>query len=305
MEQMETDDIGSTDPHELARNHYENFPLATMFMPSDLRPHVRRLYAFARTVDDLGDEAEGDRRALLDQWTSDFKRCYAGTPEHPILRELQQTIEAFDLPSDLFLRLIEANRRDQSVKRYETFDELLDYCTYSATPCGRLFLRVCGHESEELMQLADCTCTALQLTNFWQDVGDDLDRDRVYIPQEDLRAYDLTVDDLYSFSAGEEPPESFYELMAFQVRRTRIFFGKGMELLQHLTTCSFDVLLFTVGGVSVLEKLERQKFPVFDRRVTITGLARAGIFIKAAWLYLTGTVDRYRKNLLEKACRED
>ena len=170
----------------LALSHYENFTVASWLLPRALRQHVYAVYAFCRHVDDLGDEAPGDRLKLLDDWQAELERCYHSTPSHPVFVALRETIRRFAIPPQPFLKLIEANRMDQRTSRYRTFEELLHYCDHSANPVGHLFLYLFGYADAERQGLADATCTALQLTNFWQDVAVELGKGRVYIPQEDM-----------------------------------------------------------------------------------------------------------------------
>ena len=172
----------------LARTHYENFSVATWFLPRRLRQHFFNVYAYCRISDDLGDET-GDTDAslrLLDEWETELNACYAGSPRHPVFVALAGTVREFDIPKHEFSDLLRAFRQDQSVVRYESFDDLLTYCRYSANPVGRLVLRLCGYSDPERIKLSDATCTALQLVNFWQDVTVDLGKDRVYIPIEAL-----------------------------------------------------------------------------------------------------------------------
>src|SRR6058998_3220155 len=169
-----------------ARASGENFPVASLLFPRHLRPHLRRLYGYCRLVDILGDEAEGDRLGLLDELERQVEACYGGEPSWPVLRELRPTIAEFSLPREPFLRLIEANRMDQRVAEYETWDDLEWYCTRSADPCGRLVLGVLRRlDDEELVAASDSVCTGLQLVNFLQDVPRDLELGRVYLPAED------------------------------------------------------------------------------------------------------------------------
>ena len=170
----------------IALGHYENFKLVSLVLPKDLQGPIFVLYAYCRGVDDLGDEAEGDRLALLDGWEAELRRCYDDAPTDIRFVALADTIRRFDIPLEPFLRLIEANRREQRVTRYQTFDELLDYCSYSANPVGRMVLYVFGYRDEERALIADNTCTALQLTNFWQDLRRDLKAGRIYLPLEDM-----------------------------------------------------------------------------------------------------------------------
>ena len=180
-------------PHQ---DPLRKFHRGSLLLPKAKRQHVSNLYAYCRTVDDLGDEAEGDRRDLLEQWREDLERCYDGTPNHPVMVALQDTIQRYRIPREPFLKLIEANLMDQEVARYETFEDLLYYCDRSANPCGRLFLYVFDYRDEERQQLSDYTCTALQLTNFWQDVNRDWQKGRVYLPLEDMKAHGVTEEQL-------------------------------------------------------------------------------------------------------------
>ncbi len=284
---------------QLAREHYENFPVASVFLPDDKREDIRRLYAYARTVDDLGDEAEGDRMRKLDAWERDLRRCFGETPKHEVLKSVQDTIRTHDLPPEPFLRLIEANRRDQRVTRYETWDALLDYCTYSANPCGRLYLMVFGYRDEQLFSRSDYTCTALQLTNFWQDVGIDLEKDRIYIPQELLDEYDISPSHLFRWREKREYPDRFLMVMDELVRRTTSFFARGVDLAGAVhSRLRFDLLLFTLGGTALLKQLKAERYPVFDKRVKLQGLNRMKIFPKALWYVVSGTYDGLKREIV-------
>ena len=263
-----------------ARSHYENFTVASRFMPKELLPHVSAIYAYCRGVDDLGDEAEGDRLALLDAWAAEFETCYTGEPEKPRLRALQHTIREFDLEPEPFRNLIAANRVDQTQHRYETFDDVLDYCRHSANPVGRLYLALLGHRDAERVALSDATCTALQLANFWQDVRRDYAMDRIYIPLEDLRHYGYSEDEL---AAGECTP-AFRDLMAFQIARTRRCFEEGLPLVHMLKGMPrLHAKLFSLGGMRVLDAIESQNYDVLTRRPTVTS-TRKGWLLVTTWL---------------------
>src|SRR5256886_3309355 len=176
------------------RARTENFPVASLLFPRRLRPHLRAVYGFARLVDILGDEVEGDRLAALDELERELDACYAGEPSWPVMRILQPTIREFDLPREPFLRLIEANRMDQRISDYETWADLKDYCVHSADPVGRLvlgLLRLVG--DDELVAASDDVCTGLQLVNFLQDVPRDLALGRIYMPGEDRHRFEVTV----------------------------------------------------------------------------------------------------------------
>src|SRR5438876_7557549 len=192
----------------------ENFPVASLLFPRHLRPHLRRVYGYCRLVDILGDEAEGDRLALLDELEREVEACYGGSPSWPVLRELQPTIREFDLPREPFLRLIEANRMDQRVSEYETWADLRFYCVHSADPVGRLVLGLLRRaEDAELVAASDDVCTGLQLVNFLQDVPRDLALDRIYLPAEDRRLFGVTQLDA--------PSPELRSLLAFEAARAR------------------------------------------------------------------------------------
>ncbi|HVD49616.1 MAG TPA: squalene/phytoene synthase family protein, partial [Gaiellaceae bacterium] len=170
----------------------ENFPVASLLFPRALRPHLRAIYGFARLVDILGDELEGDRLAALGDLEAELDRCYTGEPAWEVMRRLRPTIRACSLPREPFERLIEANRMDQRIAAYETWDDLKHYCVHSADPVGRLVLGVLGRYDAELVALSDDVCTGLQLVNFLQDVPRDLALGRVYLPADDRRRFGVT-----------------------------------------------------------------------------------------------------------------
>lgn len=262
----------------LARSHYENFTVGSWLLPRDKRQHVCNLYAYARSVDDLGDEAEGDRLARLDAFEADLRRCHAGDPRGPLFEALGHTIREFDIPLEPFLKLVEANRMDQRIARHPTFDDLLRYCDHSANPCGRLFLYVFGYLDRVRQSLADRTCTALQLTNFWQDVRIDWAKGRVYIPQEDLARFGVPEEDL----ASSRMTPAFAELMRFEIERTRGLFRQGLRLVRHVRgPARLDVRLFTLGGMKILDSIEGAGCDVFNRRPTLSRAAKTRLFLGA------------------------
>jgi squalene synthase HpnC len=250
-----------------ASSHYENFTVVSRFLPRRLRPHFFALYADCRFVDDLGDESAGDRLALLDAWEAALRRCYEGRPQHPILVALAETVRQYDIPIEPFLRLIEANRMDQRIHRYATYDDLLRYCRYSANPVGRLVLHLMGYTDEERRRLSDCTCTALQLTNFWQDVGRDLEKGRIYIPLEDMARCGYPEERLLTRVVND----AFRRLMALEVERARRLFEVGRRL-EDLVDRRFrvDLRLFRLGGERILRAIERQGYDVLHRRPSLS-----------------------------------
>ena len=242
-----------------ARARTENFPVASLLFPRALRPHLRAVYGFARLVDLIGDELEGDRLAALDELEAEVEACYEGEPTWEVMRALQPTIRACDLPREPFLRLIEANRIDQRVADYETWDELKGYCVHSADPVGRLVLGVVGRTEPALVALSDDVCTGLQLVNFLQDVPRDLALGRVYLPAEDRRRFGVT--------ELAEPNEPLRRLLEFEAVRARGLLGSGEELGRRLGgRVGRGVALFARGGLAALEALERADWDVFTQR---------------------------------------
>lgn len=261
----------------IALGHYENFPVVSWLLPRDLRPHIFALYAYCRGVDDLGDESEGDRLALLDEWDAELRRAFDGKPSDSRFIALSDTIRRFDLPSEPFERLIEANRRDQRITRYQTFDELLDYCTYSANPVGSLVLRIFGYRDDALDRLADATCTALQLANFWQDVARDYMAGRIYIPQEDMARFDVHEDDIASSRVTHE----VRRLIRFEVRRSREYFARGLPLIDHVDgRLRLDLRMFNLGGLAVLDAIEHHRYDVLSSRPRISSATKAWLAVR-------------------------
>ncbi len=261
----------------LATSHYENFTVASWLLPHALRPHVHAVYAYCRGVDDLGDEAEGDRLALLDDWEAELRRCFDGGAQQPAFVALQETIRRFDIPPEPFLRLIEANRMDQRVNRYRTFTDLQAYCQNSANPVGHLVLYLFGYRDEERQRLSDATCTALQLTNFWQDVRRDLGKDRIYIPLEEMDRFQYREEDLLAACFDGR----LRDLMAFQVRRTRELFRSGLELIPRVRgRLRLDLRLFSLGGLAVLDAIEDIGYDVLIRRPKLSRMRKALLVLR-------------------------
>ena len=248
---------------DYSRAHDENFSVVSWFLPKSLRPHLFALYAYCRWTDDLGDEAAGDRLALLDAWEHELRSCVAGVRTRPLFAALGRTIDQFAIPDEPFLRLIEANRIDQRVSRFETYEDLLAYCSHSATPVGRMVLYVLGYRDERRQLLSDATCIGLQLANFWQDVSRDLSQGRIYIPLEDMRRFGYSEADLRAGTAGER----YRELMRFEVGRARELFAHGRELEPLIDRrARTDVRLFRVGGEAVLDAIERAGYDTLTQR---------------------------------------
>ncbi len=265
----------------LARTHYENFSVATWFLPEKFKPHFHAVYAYCRISDDLGDEV-GDPRAsleLLDQWERELDACYDGSPRHPVFVALRDTVRACDVPKQPFADLLRAFRQDQTINRYETFDDVRGYCRYSADPVGRLVLYVCGYRDEERQQLSDFTCTALQLANFWQDVIVDYAKGRIYLPLEDLRRFGVTEHDI----AQRRFTPAFRELMKFEVERAREWFDRGLPLVKMVDReLGTDIELFSRGGQEILNCIERQEFDVLKSRPSISKPRKLWLVARAA-----------------------
>jgi squalene synthase HpnC len=265
----------------LARTHYENFSVATWFLPKHLRQDFLNVYAYCRISDDLGDEVGDATTALtlLDEWQAELEACYAGTPRHPVFVALAETVRKFEIPQHEFSDLLIAFRQDQSVTRFETFADVLAYCRYSANPVGHLVLYLCGYRDAERQQLSDCTCTALQLANFWQDVSVDHAKGRVYLPLEDLRRYAVTEEDL----AQNRNTPAFCEMMKFEVERARQWFDRGLPLVKTVNKeLAVDLELFSRGGLEILDAIERQGFAVLGRRPVISRTRKLALVARAA-----------------------
>lgn len=266
---------------KLARTHYENFSVATWFLPGRLRQHFFNVYAYCRISDDLGDEV-GDpdaSLALLDQWQAELDACYRGSSRHPVFVALAETVREFDIPKQPFDDLLAAFRQDQKIRRYETFDDLLGYCRNSANPVGHLVLYLCGYRDSQRQALSDYTCTALQLANFWQDVSDDYGKGRIYLPLEDLRKYRVGEEDI---PAARNTP-AFCEMMRFEVERARDWFKQGWPLVGQVDReLAVDIELFSRGGQEILNAIERQGYAVLGRRPVISKPRKLALVARAA-----------------------
>lgn len=252
----------------LARSHYENFLVAGLFCPRSLRQHFYNVYAYCRVSDDLGDEIGDPQESLrlLDWWEEELDAMYAGEPRHPVFVALEETVQEFGIPVTPFRDLLQAFRQDQTLTDYPTYNELVQYCRYSANPVGRLVLALCGCQEAEQARLSDCTCTALQLANFWQDVRRDLSRGRIYLPREDRDRFGYPEDSLRALRCTPE----FVELMRFEVERTRALFREGSGLGALVSRrVRLDVEMFTRGGLEVLRRIEAQGYDVLSRRPVV------------------------------------
>lgn len=264
--------------NRLARTHYENFPVGSIFLPRYLRKHVFRIYAYCRICDDLADET-GDpvlSAELLNWWRRELHDCYRGIFHQPLFAELFDTIKQYDLPMKPFDDLITAFLQDQRTLRYGTFDELLGYCRNSADPVGRLFLYLLGYRDESLHELSDCTCTALQLVNFWQDLSTDYEKGRIYLPREDMDRFGYSEDEL----ANSIYNASFVRLMRFEIDRTRELFSRGAALARLIRGVgAADVQLFTDCGMALLRSIEGDGFNVYRKHIEVSSLRKCALAV--------------------------
>ncbi|WP_146660396.1 squalene synthase HpnC [Enhygromyxa salina] len=252
----------------LATSHYENFPVASRFVPAPLRPHLWAIYTFARTADDFADEPrfEGRRRQAIDAWEQYLEACYHRDVEHPVFMALRDTVRRHNIPIGPFKALLMAFRMDLTKHRYASFAELRQYCTHSAEPVGQLVLYVHGHRQPELHRFSDEICAALQIANFLQDLSVDIPRGRCYIPQEDLIHFGVTWDQLQS---GRHTAE-FKELMRFSCARVRTMFLRGRPLIRKVSPgLSLELEATWRGGMKILDVIEARDYEVLDYRPTL------------------------------------
>ena len=265
---------------KLAESHYENFHVATWFLPRRLRPHFQSIYAYCRISDDLGDEVGNPAQslALLDLWNAELDACYRGECRHPVFLALAETIRICSIPKEPFADLLVAFRQDQTVERYSTMQDVLEYCRYSANPVGRLVLYACGHREPELFSLSDFTCTALQLANFWQDIRDDDRRNRIYLPQADMQRFGVTEEQIH---ARRFSPE-FGALMRHEVAYTQELFKQGSALPGRVDReLAVDLTLFSRGGEEILRAIVRQGYDVLRARPVISKPRKAALLLRA------------------------
>jgi squalene synthase HpnC len=266
---------------DFVRAHTESYPVASRFVPPEVRPHLVALYAFARSADDFADEPEYEgRRALaLDRWEEALRRCCHGEADHPVFVALADTIEKRDLPIPPLEDMLAAFRMDLDVKRYATIAALRGYTARSAEPVGRLLLALFGYRDPELVRYADEMSTALQLTNFWQDVAGDAARDRIYIPAEDLHFFGVGEADVKAL----KPEKALRDLIRFEVARTRTLYEKGRPLLDKLhRDLRLELTLIWLVGTTILDKIEAADYDVFTQRPAIRRRDQAVIMARAA-----------------------
>lgn len=270
----------------LAESHYENFHVATWFLPKRLRAHFQSIYAYCRISDDLGDEV-GDTQqslALLDFWNRELDACYRGEARHPVFVALAESIRVCNIPKQPFADLLVAFRQDQTVTRYRTMEDVLGYCRYSANPVGHLVLYACGYREPERFTLSDFTCTALQLANFWQDVREDDRRNRIYLPLADMERFGVTELQIHERRFSPE----FRALMQYEVSYAQELFAKGMPLLGRVDReLAVDLALFSSGGQEILRAIVRQDYDVLRARPAVSKRRKAALLLRVMMGKLT------------------
>jgi len=269
---------------QLAETHYENFHVASWFLPKALRPHFHSIYAYCRVSDDLGDEvgSKASALALLELWGGELDACYEGRARHPVFVALRETIRACAIPKEPFADLLTAFRQDQTVTRYASMEDVLAYCRYSANPVGRLVLYACGEASPETrdarFRLSDATCSALQLANFWQDIRVDFAKGRVYLPQDDMRRFGVSDE---TIAGGVATPE-FRALLKFEVDYARSLFEQGLPLIGMVNRdLALDLDLFSRGGLEILRAVERCGYDVLSARPAISKRTKFSLVCRA------------------------
>lgn len=264
----------------VARQHYENFPVASFLLPRGLRPHVSAIYTFARTADDFADEEappEGRLAALVD-WERRLDRCLSGEADHPVFLAVGDTVRRFRIPDHLLRDLLSAFRQDCVTRRYVRWDELMDYSRRSANPVGRIVLRLFGFADPSRDRCSDAICTALQLTNFWQDVRVDLAKDRIYVPAAEMARYGVTEEDLRQGRLHE----GLRLLLADLCRRTRLLFEEGRPLPGMVSgRLAKEVRWIWLGGRRILDRIESVEYDVFRHRPTLSAWDHGGLALRA------------------------
>ena len=269
------------------RDHYENFPVASLLLPAPLRPAVAAIYAFARSADDFADEGDlpaDERLRLLGSYQAELEHIERNEPtDHPIFLRLRPHIAAHHLPLSLFRDLLDAFSQDVVKDRYANFDELMDYCRRSADPVGRLMLHLFDAATPENLRRSDAICSALQLINHWQDVGIDIDKGpqgRIYLPQDDMLRFNVNEDTLNTRAASAD----FLRLMQFQVDRARSLMLSGASLGNDLRgRIGLEIRSIVAGGLRILYKIEAVNYDVFRHRPVLGALDWPRIILKAVF----------------------
>ena len=267
---------------QIARSHYENFTVGSLFLPRHLKQHIYNVYAFSRIADDFADESGSKDQNLsrLENWERMLIACYKGDLLHPVFIALINTIQTYGIPIELFQSLITAFRQDQTITRYETYKDLLGYCQNSANPVGRIYLYLFELAEKERFVSSDAVCSSLQLTNFWQDITIDWQKGRIYIPKQDMDRFGCSESDLNGLKASQ----NFRELMRFEVDRTQKLFDSVKNLLDLLPKqAKFEIKLFIGGGEAMIESIRKLNYDTLAKRPVIGKRTKANLILKTLW----------------------
>jgi squalene synthase HpnC len=266
----------------LARQHYENFTVASWLLPRRLRQHFCHIYAYCRWADDLADETGDPQKslALLDWWEKELRSCYVGKTRHPVFIALAETIRQFPIPLDPFIDLLVAFRQDQRIRCYDNLAQLTEYCRYSANPVGRMVLYLGKCYSPERVQLSDSICTGLQLANFWQDVARDCDMGRVYLPTAEQSRFGYTAE----MFARREVNDAFRRLMTAEVDLAEGYLRAGLPLVRWMPLeLQLDVALFIHGGLAILRAIRQQNYDVWTSRPDVSRKTKLRLLLGCWW----------------------
>lgn len=272
---------------KITQSHYENFPVASLLIPPQKRYHIFSLYAFARIADDIADEGDlspKEKIKLLMNYKTDFIEK-KNIQKYLHFRAVYDTVEKFNLPVSLFIDLVDAFIQDNTKNEYNNFDELLDYCKKSANPVGRIVLLIFGYNGEEIFESSDKICTALQLTNFWQDLSIDLKKNRCYLPLNDMLKFEIDKsrlrrdkDELFNLNTSTK----FAELMKFEIERTKKLFAEGEKVLLYLKgLLKLEIKLTILGGRKILSKIENQNYNSLTIRPALNSIDKINLFLSA------------------------
>lgn len=266
---------------QFTKSHYENFPVISLFVKRDIRKHIAIIYQFARQADDIADEGimpQDERIAQLNNYVSKLGRSFSNNFSGGFWKALKLTIDQHKLDIENFFNLLKAFKQDVWKKRYKNFSEVLQYCKYSANPIGRLILGLHNIHDPDAQKYSDKICTALQLTNFYQDVSVDIFKNRIYLPEDELENFKVGFDIIKQKQFSEQ----FKNLMKFQVDRTKTMFDEGINLLSYLPIrLRFQILVTIKGGQAILKKIEIQNYNVLENRPTLSKIDFIRLFLTA------------------------
>lgn len=266
---------------DFAKSHYENFPVVSLFIPKDLRKHVAIIYWFARTADDFADEGnhtEAQRLMHLNDFEKSLTDLLNGKFKSPFEDALNHTIKQKNLTPHLFYDLLAAFKQDVKKKRYVSFNEVLVYCKHSANPVGRLILELFDIRDNEAYNYSDKICSALQLTNFYQDIEIDFENGRIYLPLDEIQKYDVTE----NMFAKKENNVNLKKLLAHNIERTQKMYDEGKNLLKYINgSLKFEIKWTILGGEAILNKIRKNDYNIFDARPKLTKTDFCSLFIKS------------------------